>query len=332
MTAGKPEAPATADPRLAALIEAGTIVASGLDLETVLARLLDHARALTGARYAAVGVLDGTGARIERFVTVGISEQERAALGDPPTGLGILGALITDPRPLRLADLGRDPRAAGFPPGHPPMRSFLGVPVVAGGAVFGNLYLTDKPGGEFTADDEHLIVTLAAYAGVAVHNARLYALERARAAELEAAVRELSSIHDIADAVLGGGARDDTMVMIAERARAALGCSLVTIALPASSGDVLEVVAAAGARAVNVLGAQLPAAASKIGTAMRARRSVRVENLAADPDAHQPTVALLGVKSQLIVPLVHRAEALGAITAGADADDAPLTADDERIL
>ncbi len=324
--------PATDDPRLAALIEAGTVVASGLDLEAVLTRLLDHARALTGARYAAVGVLDDTGARIERFVTVGISDQERAALGAPPTGLGILGVLITDPRPLRLADLGSDPRAAGFPPGHPPMRSFLGVPVVAGGAVFGNLYLTDKSGGEFTADDEHLIVTLAAYAGVAVQNARLYALERARAAELEAAVRELSSIHDIADSVLGGGSRDDMMVLIAERARAALGCSLVTIALPGSSGDGLEVVAAAGARAANVLGAQLPAAASKIGTAMRARRSVRVENLADDPDAHQPTVALLGVKSQLIVPLVHRAEALGAITAGADADGSPLTADDERIL
>lgn len=318
--------------RLAALIEAGTVVASGLDLDAVLQRLLDLARALTGARYAAVGVLSASGSRIERFVTTGVSAAERAAIGEPPVGLGILGALITDPRPLRLADLRTDPRATGFPAGHPPMRSFLGVPVMAGDAVFGNLYLTDKAGGDFTAEDERLIVTLAAHAGVSVQNARLYEQARDRARELEKAVRELSSIHDIADAVLAGDPREDTLRLVAERALAALGCSQVYIAMPGASASTLTVVAAAGAGADRLVGIELPGVSSKIGTAIRARRSVIVDDLAADPDAHQATVALLGIRSQVIVPLVHRAQALGAITAGDEREGRVLTADDRRIL
>ncbi len=330
MTPTPPESPS--DARLAALIEAGTVVASGLDLDAVLARLLDLARALTGARYAAVGVLNASGSRIERFVTAGLSAAERAAIGAPPVGLGILGALITDPRPLRLPDLTSDPRATGFPAGHPQMRSFLGVPVVAGGAVFGNLYMTDKADGDFTGEDERLIVTLAAQAGVAVENARLYEQARDRTRELEEAVRELSSIHDIADAVLAGDPREDTLRLVAERAQAALGCSQVYIALPGEDASTLTVVAAAGAGADRLLGIELPAGASKIGTAIRARRSVIVDDLTADPDAHQPTVALLGIRSQVIVPLVHRSQVLGAITAGDEREGRVLTAADRRVL
>ena len=330
MTPTPPESPS--DARLAALIEAGTVVASGLDLDAVLERLLDLARALTGARYAAVGVLNASGSRIERFVTAGLSAAERAAIGAPPVGLGILGALITDPRPLRLPDLTADPRATGFPAGHPPMRSFLGVPVVAGGAVFGNLYMTDKADGAFTGEDERLIVTLAAHAGVAVENARLYEQARDRTRELEEAVRELSSIHDIADAVLAGDPREDTLRLVAERAQAALGCSQVYIALPGEDASTLTVVAAAGAGADRLVGMELPAGASKIGTAIRARRSVIVDDLTADPDAHQPTVALLGIRSQVIVPLVHRSQALGAITAGDQREGRVLTVADRRVL
>ncbi len=330
MTPTPPVSPS--DARLAALIEAGTVVASGLDLDAVLERLLDLARALTGARYAAVGVLNASGSRIERFVTAGLSAAERAAIGAPPVGLGILGALITDPRPLRLPDLTADPRATGFPAGHPQMRSFLGVPVVAGGAVFGNLYMTDKADGDFTGEDERLIVTLAAQAGVAVENARLYEEARDRTRELEEAVRELSSIHDIADAVLAGDPREDTLRLVAERAQAALGCSQVYIALPGEDASTLTVVAAAGAGADRLVGIELPAGASKIGTAIRARRSVIVDDLTADPDAHQPTVALLGIRSQVIVPLVHRSQALGAITAGDEREGRVLTAADRRVL
>jgi signal transduction histidine kinase len=325
-----PESPSD-ETRLAALIEAGTVVASGLDLDAVLERLLDLARALTGAGYAAVGVLNASGSRIERFVTTGVSAAERAAIGSPPVGLGILGTLITDPRPLRLADLSADPRATGFPAGHPPMRSFLGVPVMAGDDVFGNLYLTDKAGGDFTGEDERLIVTLAAHASVSVQNARLYEQARDRARELEEAVRELSSIHDIADAVLAGDPRDDTLRLVAERAQAALGCSQVYIAVPGARARTLTVVAAAGAGANRLVGIEVPAVSSKIGTAIRARRSVIVD-LAADPDAHQPTVAMLGIRSQVIVPLVHRSQVLGAITAGDEREGRVLTAGDRRIL
>jgi signal transduction histidine kinase len=331
MPPNPPESPSD-EARLAALIEAGTVVASGLDLDAVLERLLDLARALTGARYAAVGVLNASGSRIERFVTTGMSAAERAAIGAPPVGLGILGALITDPRPLRLADLSADPRATGFPAGHPPMRSFLGVPVMAGDDVFGNLYLTDKAGGDFTGEDERLIVTLAAHAGVSVQNARLYEQARDRARELEEAVRELSSIHDIADAVLAGDPRDDTLRLVAERAQAALGCSQVYIAVPGASASTLTVVAAAGAGATRLVGIEVPAVSSKIGTAIRARRSVIVDDLASDPDADQPTVAMLGIRSQVIVPLVHRTQVLGAITAGDEREGRVLTAGDRRIL
>jgi signal transduction histidine kinase len=320
------------DARLQALIEAGTVVASGLDLDAVLRRLLDLARAMTGARYAAMGVLDASGARIERFVAAGVSDTERAAIGDPPVGRGVLGALITDPRPLRLADISRDPRATGFPPNHPPMRSFLGVPVVAGGAVFGNLYLTEKPGGRFTDDDERLIVTLAAHVGVAVSNARLYEQVAERARELESAVTELSSIHDIADAILAGEDRDATLGLVAERALTALRCSLVYIALPQPGAGTLRVVAAAGRRAGRVTGIDVPAASSKIGTAMRARRHVVIEDLAADPDAHRPTAELIGVRGQVIVPLVHQSEALGVITAGDEHAGRAFSAEEIQIL
>ena len=208
-----------------------------------------------------------------------MSAAERAAIGAPPVGLGILGTLITDPRPLRLADLSTDPRATGFPAGHPPMRSFLGVPVMAGDDVFGNLYLTDKAGGDFTGEDERLIVTLAAHAGVRCRTRACTSRPATAARELEEAVRELSSIHDIADAVLAGDPREDTLRLVAERAQAALGCSQVYIAVPGASASTLTVVAAAGAGADRLVGIELPAVSSKIGTAIRARRSVIVDDL-----------------------------------------------------
>ena len=130
-------------------------IAGGLELEQILPRLVQSACDLTGARYGAIGVLDEPGNKLAQFITAGLGDDERAAIGDLPTGRGILGVLITDARPLRLSDIGSDPRSVGFPPNHPPMRTFLGVPVIAGGSVFGNLYLTEKrDGGDFTEADE----------------------------------------------------------------------------------------------------------------------------------------------------------------------------------
>jgi signal transduction histidine kinase len=157
------------------LIEAGMALASELSLDAVLLRIVELAVDLTGARYGALGVLTPDGRSIEEFITVGITAEERAALGDPPTGHGLLGALIREARPLRIPDIGADPRSVGFPSNHPPMKSLLGAPITGRGKVFGNIYLTDKQDADaFDDEDERVLVVLATQAAVAVENARLY--------------------------------------------------------------------------------------------------------------------------------------------------------------
>jgi signal transduction histidine kinase len=161
------------------LLDAVIAVSSGLDLSTTLQRIVEAAASLADARYAALGVLDPSRTALSEFITVGIDAQTGAAIGELPKGHGILGVLIADPRPLRLPDLREHPDSFGFPPGHPVMRSFLGVPVMVRGQVFGNLYLTDKRTHEVFSDvDEELVVALAAAAGVAIDNARLHARVR----------------------------------------------------------------------------------------------------------------------------------------------------------
>jgi signal transduction histidine kinase len=171
-----------AGPRqLRRLLDAVLVVGSELELSLVLRRIVETARDLVGARYGALGVLDERGVALAEFVTVGITEAERAAIGDLPKGHGILGLLIVDPRPLRLPVLQEHPDSYGFPPNHPRMTSFLGVPIRVHDQVFGNLYLCDKNGDEvFTDVDEEMVVALAAAAGIAIDNARLHA----RVAEL----------------------------------------------------------------------------------------------------------------------------------------------------
>jgi signal transduction histidine kinase len=157
------------------LIEAGMALASELSLDAVLLRIVELGVDLTGARFGALAVLTPDGQSIEEFVTVGITAEERAALGDPPTGHGLLGALIREARPLRIPDIGADPRSVGFPPNHPPMKSLLGAPVAGRGKVFGNIYLTDKQDADaFDEEDERVLVVLATQAAVAVENARLH--------------------------------------------------------------------------------------------------------------------------------------------------------------
>ena len=167
------------------LIEAGMVLASELSLDTVLRRIVELAVELTGARYGALGVLTPDGRRIEEFITVGITDEERAAIGDPPVGHGLLGALITEARPMRLPDIAADQRSVGFPPNHPPMHSLLGAPVAGRGRVFGNIYLTEKQGAEaFDDEDERVLLVLATQAAVAVENASLYAENERTAAAL----------------------------------------------------------------------------------------------------------------------------------------------------
>ena len=168
------------------LIDAGMVLASEHTLEAVLQRIVELAVELTGARYGALGVLTPDGGSIEEFVTVGITPEEREAIGDPPVGHGLLGELIRDPRPMRIADIGADPRSVGFPERHPTMTSLLGAPVRGRGTVFGNIYLTDKHGAEpFDEEDERVLVVLATQAAVAVENARLAEEADRRGRELQ---------------------------------------------------------------------------------------------------------------------------------------------------
>jgi two-component system, NarL family, sensor histidine kinase DevS len=167
------------------LIEAGMVLASELALDAVLQRIVELAADLTDARYGALGVLTQDGSRIEDFITVGISEEERARLGDPPTGHGLLGVLIRDAQPIRIPRISADPRSVGFPPNHPPMRSLLGVPITGRGRIFGDLYVTDKQHADgFDDEDERILVILATQAAVAVENARLYEETQRHASEL----------------------------------------------------------------------------------------------------------------------------------------------------
>lgn len=168
------------------LIEAGMALASELALDAVLQRIVELAVELTGARYGALGVLTPDGRSIQEFITVGISPEERAALGDPPVGHGLLGALTREAHPIRIPDIAADPRSVGFPPNHPPMTSLLGARIIGRGNVFGNLYLTDKQGAEmFDEEDERVLVVLATQAAIAVENARLYDETERRGRELQ---------------------------------------------------------------------------------------------------------------------------------------------------
>jgi signal transduction histidine kinase len=182
--------------KLRRVLEATLLLEADLDLPTLLGHFIEEARSMTNARYGALGVLDESGTALSDFVTVGLEPHEEDLIGVRPTGRGVLGLLITDPKPLRLSRLGDDPMSYGFPPNHPPMTSFLGVPLKVRGEVYGNLYLTDKIGwSEFTADDEALVGALAVAAGIAVENARLH--RRAReVAVYEERDRVARDLHD----------------------------------------------------------------------------------------------------------------------------------------
>jgi len=178
-------------------------LASELELDLVLERIVELAVELTGARYGALAVLTPDGAAIESFLTVGITPEEQAAIGDPPVGHGLLGALITQARPIRIPDIAADPRSIGFPPNHPPMRSLLGVPIAGRGRIFGNLYLTDKrEAASFDEEDERVVLVLASQAAIAVENARLIdeadrnARELRRLEVLEDRERIAKELHD----------------------------------------------------------------------------------------------------------------------------------------
>src|SRR5215204_7249600 len=224
--------------RLRVLVDAGIALSSELSLDALLQRIVETAAELTGARYAALGVIDRTGQALERFLTTGIDADTHAAIGDLPHGRGILGVLIRDAQPLRLHDITDDPRSVGFPHNHPPMKSFLGVPIVLRGVAYGNLYLTEKLGGQdFTDEDSELSQLLAAQAAVAIENARLYENSTRW-------LRQFESLNEVGNALASELELEPLLGLVARRLQELVDAKLVLIALP--EGDGLRVAAAEG--------------------------------------------------------------------------------------
>jgi signal transduction histidine kinase len=314
--------------RLQRLIDVGRALVSELDQETLLQRVLEAARELTGARYAALGVLDESRSELSRFLTVGIDDETHRAIGDLPRGRGVLGALITDPRPLRLADVGDHPRSYGFPPGHPVMRSFLGVPIVVRGVPYGNLYLTEKDGA-FDEDDEQAAVVLADWAAIAIDNARVYGLVDARRAELERAVTSLEATTEIARVLAGETDLARVLELIVKRARALTEARAALVLL--QEGDELEIVAIAGEVGPELMGHRLPVEGTIGGHVLT---SGRAERLADAPSRLRFALAdAVRAETALFVPLLLRGVALGVLVAFDRLVDGPeFSASDERVL
>lgn len=242
--------------RFKRLLDVGSMVFSELDLEAVLRSVLEAARDLTGAEFAALGVLDRDRKELERFLYLGIDEEARRAIGALPRGRGVLGELLRSPTHMRLRDVGEHPRAHGFPAGHPPMRSFLGVPIAIRGEAFGSLYMAEKrDAGEFDEADEDAARTLAAWAGVAIENARLYEGLDQRRTELEKALRGLEASSDISRTVASGIELDDLLELIVKRGRGVVGANQAMVLL--SNDSELEIAAAAGEQPADLVGLRL---------------------------------------------------------------------------
>jgi signal transduction histidine kinase len=297
--------------RLRVLVDAGIALSSELSLDALLQQLVETAAQLTGARYAALGVIDSTGQGLERFLTTGIDPETHAAIGDLPRGRGILGVLIRDAEPLRLHELGDDPRSVGFPDHHPRMKSFLGVPILLRGVAYGNLYLTEKVGGgDFTDEDEELTQLLAAQAAVAIENTRLYETSTRW-------LRHFESMNEIGDALAGELELEPLLGLVARRLRTLIQARLVLIALPDVSAAGLSISAAdgEGSDAYGLVGTPLELGGSKTGRVLQRGRSERVDSVLDDPEIDQQIARRMGVRSALYVPLVVRGRPMGVVVA-----------------
>jgi len=310
--------------RLRGLVDAGIALSSELSLDDLLKKLAETAASLTGARYAALGVIDESGTGLERFVHTGIDAETVDAIGELPRGNGILGALITDARSLRLTAITDDPRSVGFPPNHPPMRGFLGVPIALRGRAYGNLYLTEKAKGPFTDEDQELVETLASQAAVAIENARLYEDATNWSAQLEA-------LNEVGTALAGEIELPRLLKLISRRLRGLISARVVTIALSTSYGT-LRIEAADGADDEDILGLQLKRAGSKSGAVLESRRAERVDSLADDPEVDQEATRVLGARTGLYVPLVARGRSIGVIGAHDKEGEDPRFSDDDVRL
>jgi signal transduction histidine kinase len=282
--------------RLQALLQAAVAIGSQLDLSEVLRRIVETAAELADAQYGALGVLDPSGeSRLSQFITTGIDDELHEKIGDLPHGRGVLGVLINEPRAIRLPDLGAHPDSFGFPPNHPPMHTFLGVPISVRGEAFGNLYLTEKRGGgEFTDSDEQVVLALASAAGLAVQNARLYEQAQRRQQWLEAASA-------ITTRLLGGATAAEVLPELVEHARQLADADVALLALPLGDGT-LRVQAADGQGAESLRGMEI-AAESLTAAVMQGGVPATVGDARTDPRVWPGLLQAIGVGPALYVPL-----------------------------
>lgn len=293
--------------RLRGLLVANSKIFGDLELCTVLRHVVEAACRLVNARYGALGVLGPAGG-LSEFITVGIDDAGVAEMGPPPTGAGLLGALIDDPRPIRLSRITDDLRSAGFPENHPPMDSFLGVPIRVHDEVFGNLYLTDAESGEFSVEDQALVTALAATAGVAIENARLFSQARLRETWLQAATRTTRQL------LSQDGERP--LELIAQQTRQVADADLVTVVLPMRCGARLRVEVAAGANAERLTGYSYPVEHTYVGRVFQTSQPllVREYDETTDTDIHLSRAIPVG--PLMVLPLLGAQQMRGALTIG----------------
>ncbi|MFD3659871.1 GAF domain-containing sensor histidine kinase [Streptomyces sp. NPDC058659] len=308
--------------RVPQLLEAMRSVGTGLELHSTLDRICETAAELAAARYAAIGVVDEEGKGLSDFVTFGVGEDVARRIGRLPDGhAGLLGALIRDPQTIRLADLSSDPRAAGFPPGHPPMRTFLGVPIRVQGEIFGNLYLAEKhDGGEFNDYDVHMVRVLATEAGIAIGNARLYEAARQRERWIDGSVA-------VTTALLSGGDADDALAVVAEQARRLADADAGIVLLPAEEGG-LEIVAVSSPRATKSLGVVIPPESAVVERLLEGE-AVFVADVSTDPRMTSRLTSAYG--PSMMLPLQSGGRVLGALATPRVRGARPFT-ETERTL
>ncbi|MCW2911195.1 MAG: histidine kinase [Actinomycetia bacterium] len=303
--------------RVYTLLEAVVAVGTNLDQEAVLKQIVGAAITLVRARYGALGIV-GEGGRLVELVPAGLDDGQIAAIHHWPEGRGLLGTLITDPRPLRLPDISASPQSSGFPAGHPPMRSFLGVPVRVRDEVYGGLYLTEKEGGaEFNEEDQALLVALAAAAGVAIDNVRLY--EEARRQQ-----RWLRASSEVTRRLLSGTAPDEVLALVTQQALDMSGADLVALALPTPDRQQLVIQHAAGAGAPDALGLVLPVSASVSGQVLLSGEAVIVDDFVHDERVAGAAREHLSLGPVIFLPLGGPGDVRGVFTVGRGRGAMPL--------
>ena len=303
--------------RVRGLLEAVIAVGSNLQLDVVLRRIVEAAVTLVDARYGALGVVDRDG-RLADFIPVGLDEATIAGIDHWPDGRGLLGLLISDPRPVRLADIAGHPQSSGFPDGHPPMKSFLGVPIRIRDEVYGNLYLTEKRGGAaFDEEDETLVTALSAAAGVAIENARLFD-------EAHRQQRWLAASSEVTRRLLAGAAVDEVLSFVTGQTQQMTAADLVVLARPDADHQHLTISHAAGRHAQAAVGLRVPAGTSISGQVLADGQPVTVDDFQHDPRTSQAARAALDLGPAMLLPLGDAGNVRGVLTVGRAAGAMPL--------